>query len=128
MKGRNPLPEGYANNYLPYFTQPGGAGLVTTTGFIASAVLLGVFAWLNLLAVRSLLAVNSTVTWWKIAAPAVTIVALIAASSRWDVWAALPAAGIVFSYLGFRGDAVVRGGPAKRPGRRGASFARRAAP
>ena len=59
----------YANNYLPYFIQPGSAGLLTPAGFVACAALLVIFAALNLLAVRTLLTVNTTVTWWKIAAP-----------------------------------------------------------
>jgi amino acid transporter len=119
----------YANNYLPYFIQPHTTGLLTTTGFIVSALLLGVLALLNLLAVRMLLNVNSTVTWWKIAVPLLTVVVLIAASTHWDVWAAepnsyrfsgiftaLPAAGIVFSYLGFR-TAIDLGGESSNPGR-----------
>jgi amino acid transporter len=119
----------YANNYLPYFIQPNSAGLLTTTGFVACAALLGVFALLNLLAVRMLLQVNSTVTWWKIAVPGLTFVVLIIASSHWDVWAAdpksygfsgiftaLPAAGIVFSFLGFR-TAIDLGGESSNPSR-----------
>ena len=59
----------YANNYLPYFLQPHRSGLLTVAGFFVCAVLLLIFAWLNLLAVRMLLTVNSAVTWWKIAVP-----------------------------------------------------------
>ena len=119
----------YANNYLPYFLQPGGAGLLTTAGFVACAALLALFAWLNLLAVRMLLTVNSAVTWWKIAVPALTFIVLIFASGHWNVWGAdpkgyevsdvftaLPAAGIVFSYLGFR-TAIDLGGESANPGR-----------
>jgi amino acid transporter len=119
----------YANNYLPGLIQPGGGGLLTLAGFIACALLLGVFALLNLLAVRVLLSVNSTVTWWKIAVPALTIVVLIAASARWNVWGsdpgsydatgiftALPSAGVVFSYLGFR-TAIDLGGESSNPRR-----------
>ncbi len=119
----------YANNYLPYFIQPGSNGLLTVTGFIVCAALLGVLALLNLLAVRLLLDTNTTITWWKIAVPALTIVALIASSTHWGVMAAdphsyqvtgiftaLPAAGIVFSYLGFR-TAIDLGGESANPGR-----------
>ncbi len=119
----------YANNYLPYFIQPHSNGLLTVVGFITCALLLGVLALLNLLAVRKLLNVNSTVTWWKIAVPVLTIIVLIAASTHWDVWhadpnsykfsgifTALPAAGIVFSYLGFR-TAIDLGGESSNPGR-----------
>jgi len=119
----------YANNYLPYFIQPQSSGLLTPAGFVACAALLGVLALLNLLTVRMLLNVNSTITWWKIAVPVLTIIMLIAASSHWDVWhadpgsysfegvfTALPAAGIVFSYLGFRA-AIDLGGESSNPGR-----------
>ena len=119
----------YANNYLPYFLQPGGENLLTTTGFIACAALLGVLALLNLLAVRKLLHVNSTITWWKLAVPVLAAVVLIAASSHWDVWSAgsgsyqasgvftaLPAAGVVFSFLGFR-TAIDLGGESADPSR-----------
>ncbi len=119
----------YANNYLPYFIQPHSNGLLTTTGFATCVALLGVLALLNLLAVRMLLNVNSTITWWKIAVPLLTIVVLIAASTHWNVWAAdpksysfdgiftaLPAAGIVFSFLGFR-TAIDLGGESSNPGR-----------
>lgn len=119
----------YANNYLPYFIQPHTSGLLTGTGIIVCAVLLGLFALINLLAVRALLNVNSAVTWWKIAVPLVTVVVLIAASTHWGVWSAdphsyrisgiftaLPEAGIVFSYLGFR-TAIDLGGESANPGR-----------
>jgi amino acid transporter len=119
----------YANNYLPYFIQPNSGGLLTVMGFIACVVLLAIFALLNFMAIRSLLGVNSVITWWKIAVPILTIIVLIAASTHWNVWAAdphsykfsgiftaLPAAGIVFSYLGFR-TAIDLGGETANPGR-----------
>ncbi len=119
----------YANNYLPYFIQPGGSGLLTLTGFMVCALLLGLLALLNLLAVRLLLRINSTVTIWKIAVPLLTVVVLIAASSRWNVTAAapgtyqfdgiftaLPVAGVIFSFLGFR-TAIDLGGETANPGR-----------
>lgn len=119
----------YANNYLPYFIRPGSAGLLTTTGFVACAALLGIMALLNLLTIRWLLGVNSTATWWKILVPLVTVVGLISASTHWSVmsaapdtyklsgmFTALPAAGIVFSFLGFR-TAIDLGGETANPHR-----------
>jgi amino acid transporter len=119
----------YANNYLPYLIRPGSGGLLTETGFVVCAVLLGLLALLNLLAIRVLLNFNSAVTWWKIAVPVLTVIVLIAASSHWDVWAAdpdsyhfseiftaLPAAGVIFSYLGFR-TAIDLGGESSNPSR-----------
>jgi amino acid transporter len=119
----------YANNYLPYFIKADGSGTLTGMGFLASAVLLSVLALLNLLAIRALLKVNNTVTWWKIAVPLIAVVGLIVASSHWGVWqagagtyssqgmfTAIPAAGIVFSFLGFR-TAIDLGGESSNPGR-----------
>lgn len=119
----------YANNYLPYFIKPGGEGLLTVTGFVTCAILLGIMAVLNLMTVRWLLHVNSTVTWWKLFVPLLTVVVLLAASTHWNVMAAdptgykvtgvftaLPAAGIIFSYLGFR-TAIDLGGESANPGR-----------
>jgi amino acid transporter len=126
----------YANNLYPHLV--GSGGVLTATGFVACAVLVGLLALLNLLAIRWLLAVNNTVTWWKIAVPLLTAIILIvagahevgplwtggtsvwtAASDSYDpngVFIALPAAGIVFSFLGFR-TAIDLGGESANPGR-----------
>jgi amino acid transporter len=117
----------YANNYLPYFIQPHSSGLLTVAGFIVCAILLGGLAALNLLAVGLLLDTNTVVTWWKIVVPLLTVAGLIAASTHWGVmradpgsyhftgiFTALPAAGIVFSYLGFR-TAIDLGGESSNP-------------
>ncbi len=119
----------YADNYLPYFLRPDGSGLLTVTGFVVCVALLGLVALLNLLAVRMLLNVNTVVTWWKIGVPLLTVAVLIIASTHWDVWGvdpanyhfsgiftALPTAGIVFSYLGFR-TAIDLGGESSNPSR-----------
>ncbi|MER5171198.1 APC family permease [Thioclava sp. GXIMD2076] len=119
----------YANNYLPYFLKGDGSGSLNAMGFVAAVVLLSVLAVLNLMAVKALLKVSNTVTWWKIAIPLVTVVGLIAASTHWGVWhagagtystqgmfTAIPAAGIVFSFLGFR-TAIDLGGESANPGR-----------
>ncbi len=126
----------YANNYLPYFIQP-QSGVLTPIGFVVCVILLGIMALLNLLAVKVVLNVNSTITWWKIAVPALAIIVLIVAGTHSNVWAsshssvwaadphgyqfsgiftALPAAGIMFSYLGFRA-AIDFGGESSNPSR-----------
>ncbi len=110
----------YANNYLPLSIQPGSGGLLTGVGFAVCALL-------NLLAVRMLLDTNTTVTWWKIAVPILTMIAMIVSSTHWGVmqadpgwyqfsgiFTALPAAGIVFSYLAFR-TAIDLGGESANP-------------
>ena len=120
----------YANNYIPGLIVPGGSGVLTGLGFVVCAALLLVMAALNLLAIRMLLSVNSTVTWWKIAVPVVTALTLIVVSmghpsvmgadpggyKMTGIFTALPAAGIVFSYLGFR-TAIDLGGESANPGR-----------
>lgn len=120
----------YANNYIPGLIVSGGSGVLTGVGFVVCAVLLLFMAALNLLAVRLLLRVNSTVTWWKIAVPVVTAITLIIVSmghpsamhadpggySSTGIFLALPAAGIVFSFLGFR-TAIDLGGESANPGR-----------
>ena len=119
----------YANNYLPYFIQPHSNGLLTTTGFIVCALLLALFAFLNLLAVRLLLRFNAAITIWKIAVPLLTVIVLICASTHWNVGAAapgtyqfsgiftaLPTAGVIFSFLGFR-TAIDLGGETSNPSR-----------
>ncbi len=120
----------YANNYVPGLIASNGSGVLTATGFVVCALLLLVMAALNLLAVRILLSVNSTVTWWKIAVPILTALVLIFASlgkpgamaadpggyKATGIFLALPAAGIVFSYLGFR-TAIDLGGESSNPGR-----------
>ncbi|MGO9818696.1 MAG: APC family permease, partial [Acidocella sp.] len=119
----------YANNYLPYFIQPHSNGLLTTTGFIVCALLLALFAFLNLLAVRLLLRFNAAITMWKIAVPLLTVIVLICASTHWNVGAAapgtyqfsgiftaLPTAGVIFSFLGFR-TAIDLGGETSNPSR-----------
>jgi amino acid transporter len=126
----------YANNLYPHLV--GNDGVLTATGFIACAILVGILALLNLLAIRLLLAVNNTVTWWKIAVPLLTAIVLIIAGANeiaplWthgtSVWTAapnsydpngvflaLPSAGIVFSFLGFR-TAIDLGGESANPSR-----------
>ncbi|HTI01464.1 MAG TPA: APC family permease [Acidisoma sp.] len=120
----------YANNYVPGLIVPGGTGVLTGLGFVVCAILLLIMAALNLMAIRLLLQVNSTVTWWKIAVPVVTALTLIFASmghpsamsadpggySATGIFLALPAAGIVFSFLGFR-TAIDLGGESANPGR-----------
>ena len=120
----------YANNYLPGLVSTTGEGTLTDTGFAVCAALLLAMAAVNLLTVRLLLRVNSTITWWKIAVPVLTALALIAGSvghrsalgadptgyRETGIFLALPAAGIVFSYLGFR-TAIDLAGESANPGR-----------
>ena len=90
--------------------------VLSTTGIVISVILMAIMVAINFLGVRQLAAANSTITWWKIAVPLLTI--LVLALSHWDtsnltagngfapegfkgVLAAVSTGGIIFSYLGF---------------------------
>jgi amino acid transporter len=93
---------------------------VTTTGFVLTIALMAVFTAINFLAMRLFSKVNAGITWWKVAIPVLTIIILLfkfhpsnfsATSTTANggffhdgfkaLFAAIPAAGIVFAYLGF---------------------------
>jgi amino acid transporter len=88
---------------------------VTTAGFAASIILLAVFTGVNFLAMRWLNRVSGAITWWKVGVPVFTIIVLLTQfhTTNFDahgglfpygakaMFAAIPGAGIVFSYLGF---------------------------
>ena len=93
-------------------------GNVTSTGFVMCLVLMVIFTALNFLGIRLLAHTNSTIMWWKIAVPVLTIIVLLfkfhggnfggsAASGGFaptgvkGVLSAVVGAGVVFSYLGF---------------------------
>ena len=103
----------------------------TTSGFLWTILLMAVFTAVNFLAVRLFARVNSTITWWKVAIPVLTIILLFSkfhASNfnpggggfnpfGWKaIFAAIPTAGIVFSYLGFE-QADQLAGEIKNPGK-----------
>ena len=90
--------------------------VLSTTGIVIAVILMAVMVAINFLGVRQLAAANSTITWWKIAVPLLTI--LVLALANWDtsnltagngfapegfkgVLAAVSTGGIIFSYLGF---------------------------
>ncbi|HEX6454704.1 MAG TPA: APC family permease [Trebonia sp.] len=89
---------------------------VTTTGFIATIVLMVIFTALNFLGIKYLAHTNSGIMWWKIAIP---VLAIIVLATQWHssnfgaaaggfapagakgILSAVVGAGVVFSYLGF---------------------------
>ncbi len=119
----------YTNNYLPGLVTP-ASGALTHAGLAAAVALLVVFVVINLGAIRLVLAVNSAVTWWKLAVPALTVVALVSVHFRagnftqfgfapagaGGVFAAVSGAGIIFTYLGFR-QAIELAGESADPAR-----------
>jgi amino acid transporter len=52
-------------------------GKITTAGFILTIVLMAIFTAINFLAMRLFNLVNSTITWWKVAIPVLTIIVLL---------------------------------------------------
>ncbi|MEM3851880.1 MAG: amino acid permease, partial [Methanomassiliicoccales archaeon] len=110
-------------------TSPGHAVTVLTPFGIALSFLLIVFFFvLNYFGIRFLGKFNKYATYWKILIPGLTFILLLLAfhASNFtlyhgfapegyaNVFLAIPTAGIVFSYLGFR-QALEYGGEAKRP-------------
>jgi amino acid transporter len=106
------------------------AGNVTGVGFILTIVLMAIFVAVNFLAMRIFARVNNVITWWKVAIPVLTIIVLL---FHWHggnftaggsflpggihaLFAALPAAGIVFAYSGFE-QCDQLAGEIKNPGR-----------
>jgi amino acid transporter len=91
-------------------------GRITGLGFAMTIVLMAIFTAVNFLAVRLFSRVNAGITWWKVAIPLLTIIIFLFYfhGSNFSpggggfmpfgikaVFAAIPSAGIVFSYLGF---------------------------
>jgi amino acid transporter len=105
-------------------------GFVTTTGFIATIILMAIFTGINFLAVRLFARVNNVITWWKVIIPCLTIIILFfkfhtgnfsphggfMPNGIKSVFTAIPAAGIVFAYLGFE-QADQLAGEVKNPAR-----------
>ena len=90
------------------------SGNVTGAGFGVTVALMAIFTTINFLAMRMFNKVNSGITWWKVAVPVFAIIVLLFKfhSNNLNVggfmpfgikalFAAIPSAGIVFSYLGF---------------------------
>lgn len=69
----------YANNYIHGFVHP-KTGILTGLGFWVSFAMLGFFVLLNAFGIRWLLRINSTLVWWKLAIPTLTVIALLLAS------------------------------------------------
>ena len=115
-------------------------GNVTHWGFVLTIVLMAIFTAVNFLAMRLFARVNNVITWWKVAIPVLAIIflffkfhshnfsfngglnpsAIPVDSFGYSGWHALfytiPAAGIVFAYLGFE-QADQLAGEVKNPQR-----------
>ncbi len=103
----------YASHYWPgLFNATAG---VTRAGFILMIVLMAAFVAVNFLAMRIFARVNNVITWWKVAVPVLAIIVLLGQFHGRNFTAGgsfmpggikallgtLPAAGIIFAFLGF---------------------------
>ncbi|MDN5864060.1 MAG: APC family permease [Gammaproteobacteria bacterium] len=118
----------YANSYFPGLIDT-ATGLLTAEGYVAAAILLAFIIALNFLAVRWVMAINSTATWWKLLIPMATIPILLIYSFHPEnmvaqvdsvpisgIFTAIATAGVAFSYLGFQ-QAIALAGETRNPGR-----------
>src|SRR5499427_4600368 len=120
----------YASYYWPALYNPDTKN-VTTTGFILTIVLMALFTAVNFLAMKQFARVNNVITWWKVAVPVLAINVLLFKFHPGNftaggigfmpggihaLFAALPAAGIIFAYSGFE-QCDQLAGEIKNPGR-----------
>jgi amino acid transporter len=103
---------------------------VTGLGFAMTIILMALFTAINFLAMRLFSKVNAGITWWKVAVPVLVIIVLLFKFHANNLgagggfmpygikalFAAIPSAGIVFSYLGFE-QADQLAGEVKNPQR-----------
>ncbi|WP_372699510.1 APC family permease [Arthrobacter sp. JSM 101049] len=110
----------YASSYLPWLMHTVEGTLVLTgPGIAVSIVLVAVFCIINMYGVKFFARFNNVLVWWKLLVIVLVIVVLgvlafhpghfhearfggFMPQGAAPIFAALPAAGIVFSYLGFR--------------------------
>jgi amino acid transporter len=118
----------YASHFWPSIYDH-TTGNVTGVGFALTIVLMAIFVAVNFLAMRIFARVNNVITWWKVAIPVFTIIVLLFHMHSGNfsaggfmpggvrgLFAALPAAGIIFAYSGFE-QCDQLAGEIKNPGR-----------
>ena len=120
----------YATHYIPWLTHSvNDTALLTPPGLLVASVLLLFISFMNILGIKTLLRYNLWITVWKVLIPIIVLIILIAnffephnliqhggfapTGLHGILWA-LPTAGIIFSFLGFR-EATSLAGEAKRP-------------
>ncbi|MGC8610990.1 MAG: APC family permease [Athalassotoga sp.] len=119
----------YVSTYVPgLFRTVGNVAVLTPFGILIGVFLIMGFFLLNWFGIKFLGKFNSIATWWKLILPSLTFVFLLfmfngsnftsyggfAPMGIGSIFYAIPAAGIIFSYLGFR-QSVEFGGEAKNP-------------
>src|SRR4051812_5736847 len=73
----------YSANYVDGLTTvSAGRPVLTALGYLVAAALMLLFCTINVLGVRWLAETNKIIVWWKIAVPALTVIALLATSAH----------------------------------------------
>ena len=125
----------YASSYIKGLTftatvNGSSVTLLSGLGILFALVLIVAFFLLNYFGIKTLGRINTIITWWKFVIPALTFIFLFfvfrannfsqfggfAPMGSAPIFEAIPTAGIVFSYLGFR-QALDYGGEARNPQR-----------
>ncbi|QIZ01020.2 APC family permease [Streptomyces sp. S1D4-11] len=126
----------YSSNYAPWVAHVSVSDhqetvVLSGAGYVVAALLMLVFAVVNVTGVRWLARANTAVVWWKIAIPVLAAVVLIAAafhpgnlhqfggfspSGIKGILTAVASGGVIFSYTGFE-QGVVLAGESRNPGR-----------
>lgn len=119
----------YASNYIPWLVKDvGQTHLLTGEGIGVAAVLLFILCILSYFGIKWISRMNTTIVTFKIAVPLLTIIVLFitdfnvgnftvqgfAPYGLKGIFTALPAAGVIFSFLGYNA-AVQLAGEAKNP-------------
>lgn len=108
----------YADPYIPWLMDSAdGVFVLTGPGLLVAIGLMFVYSLVNVLGVKMLARLNNVLVWWKLAVIALVVVAFFALafnpgnlsavggfapSGYGAIFAAIPAAGVAFAYLGFR--------------------------
>ena len=122
----------YASSYMPWLMETKeGVLVLTVPGIFVSIAMVAVFCIINMFGVKFFAQFNNVLVWWKLLVIVLVFVGLallafnpghfhmpefggFAPNGIAPIFAALPAAGIVFSYLGFR-QGVEFAGETKNP-------------
>lgn len=110
----------YATEYLPltnkYIVDGESTHVLTGLGEVFAVIGMAVFVIANYLGVKYFAQINNALVWWKLAVIVLVIIAFLVTAfhgenftaksfmpAGWEgVFSAIPGAGIVFSFLGFR--------------------------
>ena len=120
----------YSSGYFPGLViKQQGVHVLTMSGFAIASVLMLLISLLNIMGIKLLTCFNALITWGKLLIPLVVVIVIMyhhfsvtnftahgfASGGLHGILWALPTAGIVFSFLGFR-EATSLAGEAKSPG------------